>query len=378
MASVWTVVFLACACTLETRCNNLEFEEYTAASNLSKLVMDYNLHQLYLGGENILLRLDDKLKLQQSKSVGPAFDSDNCFASPLYCSASRSMVSNIVNILAINEIHSYLLACGSVSQGLCSVYSLSDFNTKFTFNATEHASFVGSRSSSVAFFGRPPMGHDTDRRMLYVAISTYERTQDKFSPYTISTREIVYNESQSSINYLVDDQNIGDFSYLSVLPSVQSKFRAKYIYGFELNGYGYYISIQPVDPHITKTAYATRLIQFCLDDKYYRTYIETVLQCGQNSLDYTLATSAYMQFGSTGDTLAVSFGRPSNSASSEPDPVHGSVVCKFSMTDARGHFFNLQNYCYNSGTGSFPWWVYGSVQTCLISSSLVSGINLYF
>ncbi|XP_053377268.1 hepatocyte growth factor receptor-like isoform X2 [Mercenaria mercenaria] len=352
------------------QCNSLVLDEYSASSNLTKIVIDDNSRMLYVGGENYLIRLDDKLKEQQTKSVGPEFDSDKCFGKPVACSEIRSRVPDIINVLAINKIQSYLLACGTLKQGLCSIYSLSDFNTVYAFNATDHASFLGSKISSVAFFGRPPKGYDMDRRMLYAAVSTYDRTEEKFSPMTISTREIVYNGSQSSMRYLEDNSDLDNYSFLSVLPSVQSKFHTRYIYGFELKGYGYYVSIQPVDPHPTKTAYVTRLIQFCLDDKYYRTYIETVIQCSHNSLDYTLATSAYIKRGGTSDYLAVSFGHPSNMASNEPDPAYGTVVCNFSMTDARDHFSELQNYCYNGGTGTYPWWVYGTVQQCMISPGL--------
>lgn len=354
------------------QCNALVLQEFNASNNLSKLVIDYNLRMLYVGGENFLIRLSDKLELQENKSVGPEFDSDKCFGKPVSCSEIQTRVSNTINILAINEIHSYLLACGTIQQGRCSIYSLSDFSRKFTFNATDHASFVGSKTSAVAFFGRPPKGFATDRRMLYAAVSTYDRSEEKFSPYTISTREIVYNESRSSMKYLENDDNLASYSFLSVLPSVQSIFRVKYIYGFELNGFGYYVSIQPLEPHLLRTSYVTRLVQFCLDDKYYKTYIETVIQCTQNSLEYTLATSAYIRHSGTSDFLAVSFGRPSNTVSSEPDPAHGSVVCNFSMAQARLHSVDLQRYCYNGGSGTYPWWVYGSVETCKISLVLVS------
>lgn len=364
---IFTCLYVFCI-----QCNSLVLEEFNASNNLSKLVIDYNLQMLYVGGENILLRLSDKLQLQENKVVGPEFDSDKCFGMPLDCNFSRSRVSNVISILAINEIHSYLLACGTIKQGLCSIYSLSDFSSKFTFNATDHASFVGSKTSAVAFFGRPPKGFDTDRRMLYAAVSPYDRTEEKFTPMTVSTREIVYNESRSSMKYLENDDNLGSYSFLSVLSSVQSIFQVKYIYGFELNGFGYYVSIQPLEPHLSRTSYVTRLVQFCLDDKYYKTYIETVIQCTQNSLEYSLATSAYLRHSGTSDFLAVSFGRPNNPASSEPDPAHGSVVCNFSMSQARMHSVQVQKYCYNGGTGTYPWWVYGSVETCKISSVLVS------
>ncbi|XP_060573321.1 hepatocyte growth factor receptor-like [Ruditapes philippinarum] len=71
--------------------------------------------------------------------------------------------------------------------------------------------------------------------------------------------------------------------------------------------------------------------------------------------------------GETNDYLAISFGHPGNVVSSEPDPNYGTVVCRYSMSDARIHFSYLQFHCYNGGVGSYPWWVHGTSQTCTIT-----------
>lgn len=377
----WVLVAV-CLLSEAVSCAKLNLTVYNSTTHVSRLAVEEKPDgRLYVGCENNFLQLNSDLEEEKKLMIGPKYDTDECFATfgEATCNKGKSKVSNIVSTLAINKLHNYILMCGTIYQGLCSVHPLSDITSFQYLNEMDHASFVGSKESSVAFFGTPAKSvGDMSRRMLYAAVATYDRKTDKFSPRTISTREIVYNETTgSSIKYFLEDSVLRQYSYLTVDTTVQRNFRVNYVYGFELNGYGYYVSVQPFDIDISRTTYVTRLIQFCLDDTVYKTYVETVMKCSKGSFDYTIATSAYVQETESVDKLAVSFARAKTGTQGEIDPDFGSVVCMFDMSEVRKHFNNLQSYCSKSGVGSYPWWIYGSQQSCSISFTAVCSFSFF-
>lgn len=357
-----------------TNSAKLELAVYTSTTSISKLLVEEGSPgRLYVGCENSFIQLNSSLQEQFKLSIGPKYDTDQCYPPirDVSCNLGKTRQSNTVKVLAINTLHSYIVMCGSLYQGLCSIHPLSDISQFYYFNETNHASYIGSKKSSTAFFGPPAKTvSDMSRRMLYAAVATYDRTEDRFSPRTISTREIIYDPSQltnSSIQYFYD-VGTQQYSYLSVSTSVQTRFRVTYLYGFELNGSGYYLSIQPAEIDISKSSYVTKLIQFCTDDTIYKTYVETMIQCTKGYFNYTIATAAFIQ---KSDKLAVSFMR-AKAGTSEPDPDYGSVVCLFNMADVRKHFNMLKMNCSNVPSGSYPWWIYGTQEQCQLTSDAVS------
>ena len=352
----------------------LSLKQYTAYSNLTRVAVDKTTGQVFVGGKNLLASLDGDLKDLKIISLGPKFDNDKCFKEPATCSESKFYKDNTVAILEVNPVHNYVLVCGSIWQGLCSLYPQSDLEDELSLNATNHASFIGSKlASSVAFFGlQRNVGTKSIR--LYAAVPTYDRTDEKFAPYTISTRIISKNGGDSRLEYLKEGDNPPNSnSYLSVSDLIRKNFKVHYLYGFEHDGYGYYVAIQPLERDVARTKYVTKLIEFCLEDDQYWTYIEMPLVCGRNGVNYTLATSAYIGSDGMKDYLAVSFGRHGNMPTKEPDSRYGSVVCNFSMEDTREMFGLIRKRCSNGGTGSYPWWIYGNDRPCQVSQNIVSG-----
>lgn len=349
----------------------LKLMQYTASSDLTRVAVNKTSGQVIIGGINLLVSLDKDLKNVVSKSVGPHFDSENCYKEPTPCSDSKPYTDNTVTILEINPVQDYILVCGSVWQGLCSIYQTSDFTVEKTFNSTNHAAFVGSKVSSIAFFGlRKYTVQDSIR--LYAAVATYDRTKTEFSPPTISTRLLVNKEGDHHISYLKENSFQNENSYLTVSEADRKNFKVHYIYGFELEGYGYYVAIQPLDKDIARTNYVTKLLQFCQEDDRYRTYIEIPLVCHHNGVNYTLATAAYLGSDGMKDYLAVSFGRHGNRPTRDPDERYGTVVCNYSIETAKDELGLIRKRCSNGGAGTYPWWIYGSEQSCQIQTRVVS------
>ncbi|XP_052781124.1 hepatocyte growth factor receptor-like isoform X1 [Mya arenaria] len=364
----WYCVLLSSMITGLGVVSCLDLHKFTSTKPLTRLSFDPNAGKLFVGGENIIYQLDENLsqkdKAKETKVIGPRFHSDKCFPDPVSCPGNRAYKANIVKILIVNSVHKYALACGSIQQGVCMVYPYDDMENPLEFDdVTDHATYLGSEASSFAFFGTPPTYINSSNRLVYAAIATNDRIDARFSPKTISTREVIYNSTHRQMQYFYDNVNLNEHSYINVFPSSQSRFRAKYIYGFENGGYGYFVSIQPIDPDLSKTTYHTKLVQFCLDDNQYKTYIETTLKCG-DSQDYTIATAAFAEKSETDSTLAISFVRPLRSGSLDIDPAFGTRICNFSMKEVRSHFVELREMCSEGVAGFYPWWIQGSIQSC--------------
>lgn len=323
--------------------------------------------KLFVGGVKNIVQFDEELNVTRRKFFGKTFDHPKCYPSPVDCLETSSYVDNIVSVLLTNQVDQYVLACFTSQQGLCSVLPYSDItNPKSFADVTDTATYLGSSASSYAFFGSPPSGQlDNPKRLVYAAMATYDRSDTKFSPKTISTREVMSNATNWQMRYFYDNAAVNEHSYLNVFPSIQSRFRVKYIYGFELNGYGYFVSIQPTDSDVSRTEYVTRLVQFCLNDKQYKTYIETAIKCvDTNGINYTYATAAFIQKDENENTLSISFVKPAKTGSLDYDVQYGTRICNFSMKTVRDHFVSLREKCHSGVDGFYPWWIQGSIQKC--------------
>ncbi|XP_052285570.1 hepatocyte growth factor receptor-like isoform X3 [Dreissena polymorpha] len=344
----------------------LELTTFSSSDQLTKVEVDRSSGNLFLGGKNILLQLDENLVELQRYRIGPALTTDKCFPSPEKCNFSKSNQDNYIKILAINDVQKYLLACGTIDLGVCKIYPFNDIHDVSKFDVvTNSAVFLGSSgASSVAFFGSPPNGYNTSQRLLYAAIATFDRKETRFSPKTISTRVVVFNETTTTLQYFYENSNFNEYSYLNVFTTVQTKYSVKFVYGFELNGYGYYVSIQQVDPDVARSTYVTKIVQFCLNDNQYKTYIETAVKCVQGEINYTLASAAFIKKDENDATLTISFVKPVNSGSLETSTAYGSRICNYSMRTIRDHFMNIRKLCSEGASGFHPWWIQGSVESC--------------
>jgi len=133
MPSKWTYVFalLLPLITPSLPIRRLVAEyEHSGPFNLSHLAVDEERGRLFLAGANVLYQMDDLLRLRHKVETGPVLDSHFCGASGCGTgnSGNSSPTNNYNKVLAIDRRDNQLIVCGSVKQGSCSKYSLSDIS----------------------------------------------------------------------------------------------------------------------------------------------------------------------------------------------------------------------------------------------------------
>ena len=365
------------------------FQTYNVEQNnapLGKIAIDKRTGYLYIGGQNILLQLYGNLSLINELSVGPLMDNPLCYPYPEPCAYTRELTDNKIHVLAINQQSEYILACGTVNHGLCSAYSLSDIgamnrtlNPKIATNNIVGSVNSNSFSNSYAFFGAIHSSMESSNGLvLYVGMGTANQPLE-FTPALISTREVDYSSDPWNMEYFLDSKTSSSFKDIHD-NSMRKSFRSYYIYGFEKEGYTYFVSVQMNDPsgfEVATNKFVTKIIQICQDDIKYSSYTELPIQCVLGEQKYHIATSArlsdhgYLPF-SDYEYLYITFGKQ-DSLDPNPDKNSGSVLCTFELNKIIAKFEKLQKDCFSYGSANEVSWSIpsrASVQPCDIDVSI--------
>ncbi|KAJ8316638.1 hypothetical protein KUTeg_005811, partial [Tegillarca granosa] len=331
---------------------------------LTAITMDSLTGNIYIGGTNIFMHLDENLMMKKKLSMGPKLDNPNCPPMPEMCSEKRNLLDNNVRIVEINNKTDYILVCGTAWQGLCTAHSLSDISENREFPHTAVTSYIGSNTSSVAFFGHMNrIWQHSDDKLLYVAMGTDGRPV-QFAPAVVSVREVNNTGSSWHVDYFVNA--VSYHSYIDVHSDLRNKFQSYYIYGFENGSYTYFLSVQMKDPlgeSVENNQFVTKIIQICQQDVTFASYSELPIQCTLDGKTYHLATAAHFGFEHNlipvwDKKLFVTFGK-NDEFSPNPDPSEGSVMCVFSIQSITEKFQKLQEDCFINGRAFRPAWVYG-------------------
>lgn len=332
---------------------------------LGRISVDQDSGYVYIGGNNVLLQLYGNLSVKSEVVVGPVLDHPACYPEPAPCDQTREITDNKIHVLAINKEFNYILGCGTAHHGLCTVYSLSDISAlNHTFNPQEATSNIlgsvngASYLNSYAFFGSPPSNSNYDK-LLYVAMGAAGQPN---TPAILSTRNVTRSDQSWSMNYLFDSQTSSTF--MDVHPDVRMKFRSFYIYGFEKEGFTYFISVQMNDPtafDATNNKFVTKIIRICQNDLHYSSYMELPLECYHGDKTYHIATSATLsEYGTLPlfDHLYITFGK-NNALDPSPERSEGSVMCSYEFNAILEKFDKLKQYCFTSGIGNEVAWYIG-------------------
>ena len=338
-------------------------------TTLHKITVNYEKNFIYVGAVNYLKSLDGNLN---SKS-------------PQLTTGPYSGEDNVVKVLAFNKEDGYVLFCGSIKNGLCSVHSPIDLKTlpQGTMKVNNNLNLLGGKKDVIAFFGEHK--HEfLNKSVLYVAQS-YDKRPLSMSPRVLSSRYVQYSpentKNKYSLQYLVDNSREGIKSGIDLDPVVKPTFDIRYVYGFEYEGFTYYLKVQPT-MIATPEYYTTRLARTCQNDPGYYSYTEIELNCMSNnnlfirnsgSQLYNMAQAAYL--GEIGVEFAERFSMSpeekvlyvafwkSYDQSAEIDKSKGSIVCLYSMTKIKTAFTEVQKECYR-GTGRILAWINEKTPSC--------------
>lgn len=279
-----------------------------------------------VGGRNALYMLTPTLTETAKVSTGPEPDHIECPPHPLKCQHKRTPTNNDNQLLLQINSSGGVLACGTVWQGVCSVYKpFVNATAVVPMDKTVTVNYVASRETTVAFFGSGNLS-----KTLFAA-STYDGRPVGYHPFAVSARDLMPS------SFKLHAWGATSMSYVDVVQPLKRSKRVRYVYGFSHEGFAYFVTVRD-----SGTSWNTWLARVCEDDASFRTYTELLIFGSSNNLKYTIATAATI----TNVTLVVAFGIPnSNGPMNVSDPSLGSSICFFKMTAIKNSFADVVENC---------------------------------
>ena len=269
------------------------FPELQLSEELYNIDIDNETNIIFIGGKNVILKVSPTLKELKRIKSGPLRDYIECLESKSKPVCSQEMTDNRNKILLIDSANKKLITCGSFKHGVCQGRSLETLSVEIS-NNTEYV-VSNSDLPSVAVIGPSWDG----KLALYIATSWDGKTYGSkplvvlINPKpAVSTRNIDGpNVFATSANSALDGYSYLQFTYLNYL--------VKYIYGFSLGGFTYFVSVQETTESYNQKknpkVFSTFIIRICQRDKNYLSYLELPLECkGTNGTNFNIATSAYL------------------------------------------------------------------------------------
>ena len=283
------VVFLI---LLSLSCTSFgSFPELQLSEELYNIDIDNETNIIFIGGKNVILKVSPTLKELKRITSGPLEDYIECLE--LLPGCAKKETDNRNKILLIDSANKKLITCGSFKHGVCHGRSLETLSVKISNNNE----YVVSNSDlpSVAVIGPSWDG----KLALYIATSWDGKTYGSILPLNlvdpmaaVSTRNIDgSNVFAASSNSALDGYSFLVFTDLNYL--------VKYIYGFSLGDFTYFVSVQETTAsyYLNKSpkVFSTFIIRICQRDKSYFSYLELPLECrGTNGTNLNIGTSAYL------------------------------------------------------------------------------------
>lgn len=341
--------------------------KYPLNSQSAECFSDHLLHmavdksvggRVYIGAVNKIIQLEgSNLTVETCVKSGPFADSPQCPANGCPTSPPQietSLTDNYNKILVIDLESRILIACGSIYQGACMKYKMSNVSLPSQFIPMSIAANT-EQASTYAFIGPEHYNNWGHSNVLYVG-TTFTKNGDY--------RSLVPAISSRSLYNLNLAENHFKQSSLDINVSYRDRFLVKYIYGFNSSDYAYFVVVQKCShlPGMEETGYVTRLARVCIDDANYDSYTEVTLECMVNEtsnsndlVNYNLAQD--LKLSNAGKDLADSLGidvddqvlvgsfSPSQGITNEPSPQ--SAICAFSMHYIESKFDENIHMCFN-------------------------------
>lgn len=323
---------------------------------LQHLVIDRTTGKVYVGGTNHLVQLDSELNVEGCVVTGPKEDSALCH--PSGCSSGdieRSLTANVNKLLVIDLDSRMLVACGSVSQGACEKFKLSNITLQSQFIPMSIAA-NDETASTYGFIGPENYNQWGRSNVLYVGTTFTSNGEFRHDVPAISSRSLFSLD--------IAECSFSKQSLLRIDVKYRDHFLVKYIYGFNSSEYAYFVIVQKQShlPGQEELGYVTRLARVCINDANYDSYTEVTLQCvvkEENTVtNYNLVQDAKVIASSEdiasalgidpGDHILVGAFSPSRTITSDPLPK--SAICIYSLEEIEAKFDENIHMCFNGST----------------------------
>lgn len=313
---------------------------------------------VYIGAVNKIIQLEgSNLTVEICTKTGPLSDSPQCPSSgcPKSPPIETSLTDNYNKILIIDLESRMLIACGSIFQGACNKYKMSNVSLPPQFISMSIAANT-EQASTYAFIGPEHYNNWGHSNVLYVGTTFTNNGDYRHAVPAISSRSL-YNLELAEFSFSKQ-------SSLNINVNYRDRFLVKYIYGFNSSNYAYFVVVQKHShlPGQEELGYETRLARVCIDDANYDSYTEVTLQCmvkeipnSDELVNYKLAQDLKLSY--AGEDLAASLGIDTNDevlvGSFSPsqgitnEPMSQSAICAFSMKYIESKFDENIHMCFN-------------------------------
>ena len=280
------LILLALSCT-----SFGSFPELQLSEELYNIDIDNETNIIFIGGKNIILKASSTLRELKRITTGPSPDYIQCLESQPVC--PQESTDNRNKILLIDSANKKLITCGSLNHGVCQGRSLEMLSVEISNNNE----YVVSNSDlpSVAVIGPRWDG----KLALYIATSwDGKRYGSRIWNVLINPMPAVSTRNIDGSNVFAVSSNsaLDGYSYLGF---TDLNYLVKYIYGFTLGDFTYFVSVQETTESYNQKkipkVFSTFIIRICQREKNYDSYLELPLKCkGTNGTNFNIGTSAYL------------------------------------------------------------------------------------
>ena len=267
------------------------FPELQINEELYNIDIDNETNSIFIGGKNTILKASLTLRELKRISSGPLEDYFACLESQPVCPPERT--DNRNKILLIDSANKKLITCGSFKHGVCQGRSLETLSVEISNNNE----YVVSNSDlpSVAVIGPRWDG----KLALYIATSWDGKMYgSRILNFLINPKPAVSTRNIDGPNVFAVSSNSAPAAY-SYLGFTDLNYLVKYIYGFTLGDFTYFVSVQETTESYNQKknpkVFSTFIIRICQREKNYYSYLELPLKCkGTNGTSFNIGTSAYL------------------------------------------------------------------------------------
>ena len=362
-----------------------KYDAKDSATVFQKIIIDKQNGDLLVAGRNTLYMFDQDLDIMDFVETGPVYDGADC--DPALECPNMSLTNNDARVLQIDPRSGHLLFCGSVKQGLCTMYSLRDLGENWGFSLQNRVNYIGGKKDVVAFFGRWGGHSHGESSALYVGVP-YDGRPLTMAPKAIAALRLQPLNQVYDLKYVVENQELGVSTSIDIDPEYKSSYIVDYIYGFQHGGFTYFVTVQRENTNLASD-YVTKLVRVCENDVGFYSYTEVQLSCKKQngvSIFFNIAKAAYLgpvgkdfmdkfDVGDSENVLFLVFGK-SGPGSDEPLERYGSGLCMYEMSSIRRKFTNTQKDCYNRRGRILPW-INSDSPRCMLNVSMSGNYRVY-
>lgn len=217
------------------------------SSDFRKIVIDTTSGTTYVGGKNIVFKLNSTFQTTAEFVFGPKKSSKFCSPSEIKTCPNVTLQDNVVELLEYVPALNKTIVCGSLEYGHCSLLNGSGMQPL----SFKEGNFFGSDQGSIFI----PIHRENS--WVYMVGTAWDgridKVQDEFSFKKLEDSEFSYESY---------------YSHLGVCKEKRSHSRLKFVYGFQDGNEFVYTVYLKVRKDKGRDYFETKIARICQNDNY--------------------------------------------------------------------------------------------------------------